>query len=265
MSTRGQEPTATTTTTTASLVRATDRGALSSRGTLVSLLVHAALVGAAVLLSRQALQRDEGPRVRVTFFEEERPLPQEEEPGGGGSPPQQEQTPVTPQRPRVRRPQPIAPPTEEFEPTPVPHLEGPVVDPNDTGDTGSSAGSGTGFGTGTGSGIGSGTGAGIGTARGTAASTRPIYLPVGMAPPRRIVGEMPQYTRAAREARFEGEIIVRLEIAEDGTVRDIRVLHGHPLLDDEVVRVLRRWRFSPPLVRGAPTSIYVIQRIAFQL
>lgn len=231
----------------------------------MSLAVHAALVAVAVLLSRQALDRDEGPRVRVTFFEQEQPPPPpEEEPGGGGSPPPQTPQPVEAPRPRQRRPQPVAPPVEDLEFTPVEHLEGPAVDREATGPV--AGGSGTGFGTGTGSGVGSGSGPGIGSGTGrSAASSRPIYLPAGMSAPRRIAGEMPEYTRAAREARFEGEVIVRLEIAEDGTVREIRILHGHPLLDEEVTRVLRRWRFSPPIVRGAPTSIYVIQRIAFQL
>ncbi len=268
MSTPPPEPT----TPTASLVRASDRGALSSRGTLVSLAVHAALLGAAVLLSRQALSRDEGPRVQVTFFDEERPARAQEEPGGGGGQPPPAATPETePERPRVRRPQqrvqqPVEQPVEDMEFTPVPHLEGPLEDPNASGMGTPTTGSGGGFGTGTGSGVGSGTGPGIGSGAGAGArDAHPIYLPAGMSEPRRVAGAMPQYTRAAREARFQGEVIVRLEIAEDGAVRDVRILHGHPLLDDEIVRVLRRWRFSPPIVRGEPTSIYVIQRIAFQL
>jgi protein TonB len=77
-------------------------------------------------------------------------------------------------------------------------------------------------------------------------------------------GRDPGYTRQAREARIQGDVVVRIEIARDGRVRDVVVLTGLPFLDDEVVRTVRRWRFSPPIVGGRPVSIYMIQRITFR-
>jgi protein TonB len=82
--------------------------------------------------------------------------------------------------------------------------------------------------------------------------------------PRRITGQDPTYTRQARQAHIEGEVVVRIEIARDGRVRDVTVLTGLPFLDEEVVRTVRRWRFSPPIVGGRRAAIYMIQRITFQ-
>jgi protein TonB len=83
--------------------------------------------------------------------------------------------------------------------------------------------------------------------------------------PRRLEGADPTYTRQARRLGIEGDVVVRLEIGADGRVRDIVVISGIPLLDDQVVRTLRRWRFSPPVVGGRRVPIYMIQRITFRL
>jgi len=251
------------------LLHARSGSFLSSRSALLSLCVHAALLGIAVWIGAGVSRGDSDRPVQLTFFDPPPPPPEPEGGGGGGDPaPAPEPPPPAPAPPpRVRPPeQPrlVEPVDEPFNPQPI--LAAPCQGDDcptgtDTGETGS-GGSGTGSGGGVGSGVGTGHGSGVGP--GTAAP-RPIYLPAGMRPPRRIVGSDPSYTRQARAAEVEGNVVVRIEIGADGSVLDVTVLTGIPLLNDSVISTVRQWRFSPPVVGGRAVPIFVIQRITFEL
>jgi protein TonB len=44
-------------------------------------------------------------------------------------------------------------------------------------------------------------------------------------------------------------------VGEDGVVRDVKVISGHPLLVASAVAAVRQWRYAPTLLDGKPTSI----------
>jgi len=54
-------------------------------------------------------------------------------------------------------------------------------------------------------------------------------------------------------------------IHADGTVGDIRVLHGlHDRLDESAIRALSRWKFKPATKSGAPVDIEAVVQIPFR-
>jgi protein TonB len=232
----------------------------AARSGLASLLVHAALLGIAVLLSATGAARQAERRVRLTFFDapEATPAPPAAEPAPAP-------VPAAPPPPRrrvfVRK---VAPPPQPAPRPAASAMTQPLVapttctDPNGCNQNPGAAGGREG-GTGTAAG-GTGTGTGTGVA-----PPRPMYLSPGMTRPRLLSGEQPRYTEQARRARVEGEVIVRIEVAADGRVREAKILRGLALLDQEVLRKVRGWRFSVPTYRGQPVSVYLIQRIAFRL
>ena len=82
-------------------------------------------------------------------------------------------------------------------------------------------------------------------------------------PPKVIRRPAHEYTEAAREARIQGVVILRLLIDEGGSVRDIEVLKTLPLgLEAAAIEAAREWRFEPPEVDGEPSQ--VLYRVAFQ-
>jgi TonB family protein len=65
----------------------------------------------------------------------------------------------------------------------------------------------------------------------------------------------PEYPAEARAAGIEGEVVMKLAVAEDGTVRDVTVLRGiegHPSFADSALQAVRKWRFRPALFDGKP-------------
>jgi len=76
---------------------------------------------------------------------------------------------------------------------------------------------------------------------------------------------MPTYPPEARSLRLEGSVTLDVSIAEDGTVGDVKLLHGEPILAASAVAAVRQWRYSPTLLNGKPTSAHRTITVLFKL
>ena len=95
----------------------------------------------------------------------------------------------------------------------------------------------------------------------------PPLLRVGgnVRPPRKISDMAPIYPPIARAAHVEGVVILEAVIAEDGSVRDVRVLRSIALLDAAATEAVRQWRFTPTLLNGEPVPVVMTITVAFTL
>ncbi len=84
-------------------------------------------------------------------------------------------------------------------------------------------------------------------------------------PPTKVHHVAPDYPALARASRVSGVVILEAVIAEDGTVREVRVLRPVPLLDAAAVQAVRQWRFSPTRLNGQPVPIVMTVTVAFSL
>lgn len=64
----------------------------------------------------------------------------------------------------------------------------------------------------------------------------------------------PVYPAQARPRRLEGRVVLAAVIAEDGTLRDIKVIDGQPLLAQAAVDAVKRWRYKPYELDGKPVK-----------
>ena len=66
----------------------------------------------------------------------------------------------------------------------------------------------------------------------------------------------PRYPRQAASRKIEGWVKVQFTIAENGTVRNPRVVGATPkrIFDDAALGAIRKWRFKPRLVEGKPVE-----------
>jgi TonB family protein len=55
----------------------------------------------------------------------------------------------------------------------------------------------------------------------------------------------PRYPELARQAQIQGTVNVRLHLDSVGTVVAMEITGGHSLLEEEVKRNLRKWKFVP--------------------
>jgi protein TonB len=93
----------------------------------------------------------------------------------------------------------------------------------------------------------------------------PVRVGGAIRAPQKTVHVAPDYPAIARASRVEGVVILEAVIAEDGTVRDVRVLRSRPLLDDAAIDAVRQWRFTPTLLNGEPVAVVMTVTVAFSL
>jgi protein TonB len=93
-------------------------------------------------------------------------------------------------------------------------------------------------------------------------------LPVGGAVerPQILRRVQPLYTERARRIHLQGTVILQATIDEQGNVIDVQVVKGMPMgLDDEAVKAVRQWRFTPGMLRGRPVKVYFNLTVIFQV
>jgi protein TonB len=93
----------------------------------------------------------------------------------------------------------------------------------------------------------------------------PVRVGGSIRQPQKIHHVAPRYPEIARSARVSGIVILEALLAEDGTVRDVRVLRSVPLLDAAAVAAVREWRFTPTLLNGTPVPVVMTITVAFNL
>lgn len=74
----------------------------------------------------------------------------------------------------------------------------------------------------------------------------------------------PIYPSAAQEKKLAGEVLVKLEIAESGTVENALVVNGDALLGAAAVSAAKQWTFKPFTRDGKPTKVSFLYPFKFK-
>jgi len=60
----------------------------------------------------------------------------------------------------------------------------------------------------------------------------------------------PQYPPAARAARVQGAVVMHAIIGTDGSIQQLRVISGNPLLVNAAMDAVKKWRYRPYVLDG---------------
>ena len=61
----------------------------------------------------------------------------------------------------------------------------------------------------------------------------------------------PVYPDLARKMNITGTVKVQVVVSPNGTVKDAKVVGGHPVLASAALEAIRKWRFEPAAVESA--------------
>jgi len=75
----------------------------------------------------------------------------------------------------------------------------------------------------------------------------------------------PVYPPMAKQARIQGVVRFNAIIARDGTVANLEVLTGHPLLVPAALEAVRQWVYKPTLLNGEPVEVITQIDVNFTL
>jgi protein TonB len=75
----------------------------------------------------------------------------------------------------------------------------------------------------------------------------------------------PVYPAAAKITHTQGTVQLAAIIGRDGSIQDLRVVSGHPLLAQAAVDAVRQWRYRPYILNGQPVEVETQISVNFTL
>lgn len=75
----------------------------------------------------------------------------------------------------------------------------------------------------------------------------------------------PMYPPLARQARIQGSVILQAEISKDGSIENLRLISGHPMLAPAAIEAVKQWRYKPYFLNGEPVAVETQITVNFTL
>lgn len=124
-------------------------------------------------------------------------------------------------------------------------------------------------------GVPGGTGNGSGSVLNSIANSVPLAIPappVQRTPPISVMMEgnlvhkvQPEYPAMARAARIQGTVVLRAIISKDGSITNLRLESGPPMLVKAAFDAVSRWRYRPYYLNGEPVEVETQVTVKFIL
>ena len=119
-------------------------------------------------------------------------------------------------------------------------------------------------------------GGSMGGVMGSILSSTPVAVPK-VATPQRVRVSMgvqagllirkvqPAYPPLARQARIQGTVLLQAEISKEGTIENLRLISGHPMLAPSAIEAVKQWKYRPYILNGEPVEVETQITVNFTL
>ena len=75
----------------------------------------------------------------------------------------------------------------------------------------------------------------------------------------------PPYPPLAKIAHIQGTVVLEAIIGIDGTINDLKVVRGQPMLARAALDAVKAWRYQPTLLNGEPVEVLTEIDVNFKL
>jgi len=76
----------------------------------------------------------------------------------------------------------------------------------------------------------------------------------------------PEFSEEARKAKYQGTVVLTIEVGEDGKAHGFRIIHGLGLgLDEKAIEAVSLWKFKPAMRNGRPVRAPAVIEVNFRL
>jgi len=107
-------------------------------------------------------------------------------------------------------------------------------------------------------------------------SSTPVAVPKAATPTRVRVSQgvtqgllirkvQPAYPPLARQARIQGTVLLAAEISKDGTIENLHLISGHPMLAPAAIEAVKQWKYKPYILNGEPVEVETQITVNFTL
>src|SRR5215472_7299002 len=127
-------------------------------------------------------------------------------------------------------------------------------------------GSGGGTGSGSGGGVGPGKGGGFGPGEGGGVGGGVFRVGGGVTAPQLLTKIEPEYSEEARKAKYQGTVLLYVQVDPSGKATNMRVVRSLGLgLDEKAMEAVRKWKFKPGYKDGKPVTVEATIEVNFRL
>ena len=74
----------------------------------------------------------------------------------------------------------------------------------------------------------------------------------------------PVYPSLALKARVSGVVVLEATLTAQGTVEQIKVISGHPLLTDAAIKCVSQWQYEPTYLNGVAIPVILTAKVRFE-
>jgi protein TonB len=75
----------------------------------------------------------------------------------------------------------------------------------------------------------------------------------------------PNYPALAKQARIQGSVVLQATIGKDGSILNLRVVSGHPMLTQSALDAVRQWKYKPYMLNGEAVEVETTVQVNFTL
>ena len=75
----------------------------------------------------------------------------------------------------------------------------------------------------------------------------------------------PNYPPLARQARISGTVVLRAVISKDGSIENLSLVSGHPMLAPAAIEAVKQWKYKPYLLNGETVEVDTEIQVNFTL
>jgi len=75
----------------------------------------------------------------------------------------------------------------------------------------------------------------------------------------------PAYPPLARQTRVQGVVVLEAVISREGWIESLRVITGHPLLNQAALDAVKQWKYQPTMLNGEPVEVITTVTVTFSL
>jgi periplasmic protein TonB len=75
----------------------------------------------------------------------------------------------------------------------------------------------------------------------------------------------PVYPPLARQARIQGVVMLQAQISKDGSIENLQLISGHPMLAPAAIEAVKQWKYKPYLLNGEPVEVDTQVQVNFTL
>ena len=75
----------------------------------------------------------------------------------------------------------------------------------------------------------------------------------------------PSYPPLARQARIQGTVVLQATISKAGSIENLQLISGHPMLAPAAIEAVKQWKYKPYLLNGEPVEVETQVQVNFTL